>query len=406
MFLVDRVSLRELAQLDLSSLPTEFRLFKFGENETSKGTFVLDQAGAESVMAAYQKHGIELHLDYEHDQRIAAAWFVPDVRSDGLWAANVRWTPRASEMLRSREYRYFSPTFYADGKKRITKLVNAALTNLPAMDNQEPLIAASEAVELSVWSTAFVDTLPDSSFLYVAPGKKDGDGKTTPRSLRHFPVKDASGKPDLPHVRNALARIPDSNVPAAVKARITAEAERMLGKEKRMKSIVGLKDDATEDDVQKRVEALAGAEKQLLELTGKSTVAEALEAVKASQRATALAVGEAEKLASRLAALEDDKWGVEINTAVKEFRLTPAEAEEHKALKDVERDVARRLLSKRVPNKPAGTDVERKDDAVGDKATTALKLMADFKKANPQASTADAYIACAAEHPALFTEEA
>lgn len=81
---------------------------------------------------------------------------------------------------------------------------------------------------MAVWSTALVDTFPDSSFLYISPGGKKVDGKTEPKSLRHFPVKDANGKVDLPHLRNALARIPDSGVPADVKARLKAKAEAML----------------------------------------------------------------------------------------------------------------------------------------------------------------------------------
>lgn len=63
----------------------------------------------------------------------------------------------------------------------------------------------------ATWSSAFMNDLPDSSFAYIEPGgKKDGEGKTEPRSLRHFPYKDASGKIDLPHLRNALARAPQS----------------------------------------------------------------------------------------------------------------------------------------------------------------------------------------------------
>lgn len=79
------------------------------------------------------------------------------------------------------------------------------------------------------WTSAYINDLPDSSFLYVEPGgSKDGDGKTTPRSLRHFPVKDANGKADVAHVRDALSRIPQSNVPDAAKSKATAEAQRML----------------------------------------------------------------------------------------------------------------------------------------------------------------------------------
>lgn len=50
-------------------------------------------------------------------------------------------------------------------------------------------------------STADINDLPDSDFAYIEPGgEKDDEGKTKPRSLRHYPIQDAA------HVRNALAR--------------------------------------------------------------------------------------------------------------------------------------------------------------------------------------------------------
>jgi len=71
----------------------------------------------------------------------------------------------------------------------------------------------------AVWSQKFINDLPDTSFAYVSPGgKKDDDGKTTPRSLRHLPFKDASGKVDTLHLRNALARLDQTDIPAAAKA--------------------------------------------------------------------------------------------------------------------------------------------------------------------------------------------
>jgi HK97 family phage prohead protease len=82
-----------------------------------------------------------------------------------------------------------------------------------------------------VWTAAYVNDLPDSAFLYVEPGgTKDSDGKTTPRSLRHFPVKDASGKPDAAHIANALARISQaSSIPAAARMAAMAKAKDMAG---------------------------------------------------------------------------------------------------------------------------------------------------------------------------------
>ena len=49
-------------------------------------------------------------------------------------------------------------------------------------------------------SAADVNDLPDSAFAYIEPGGKLVDGKTTPRSLRHYPVQ------DKPHADNAAAR--------------------------------------------------------------------------------------------------------------------------------------------------------------------------------------------------------
>jgi len=81
----------------------------------------------------------------------------------------------------------------------------------------------------AVWTTAYINDLADSCFLYISPGgKKDGDGKTTPRSLRHFPYKDANSKVDLPHLRNALARIPQSNLSQDIKDKLMAKARKIL----------------------------------------------------------------------------------------------------------------------------------------------------------------------------------
>ena len=92
---------------------------------------------------------------------------------------------------------------------------------------------------MAEWSTAYMNDLPDSAFLYIEPGgSKDSEGKTKPRSLRHFPYKDASGAVDLPHLRNALSRIPQSNMSADVKARLTAKAQRILADRRAGMSVI------------------------------------------------------------------------------------------------------------------------------------------------------------------------
>lgn len=88
-------------------------------------------------------------------------------------------------------------------------------TTFSPVNGVTPTINTTKAV----WTAAFINTLPDSSFAVILPGgKKDKEGKTTPRSLRKLPFKDANGKVDKPHLRNALARLDQTDLPATAKA--------------------------------------------------------------------------------------------------------------------------------------------------------------------------------------------
>jgi HK97 family phage prohead protease len=70
-------------------------------------------------------------------------------------------------------------------------------------------------------STADINDLPDDAFAYIEPGgTKDESGKTTPRSLRHFPIHDAA------HVRNALARLSTSPFGDKAKVKVVAAAHK------------------------------------------------------------------------------------------------------------------------------------------------------------------------------------
>lgn len=66
-----------------------------------------------------------------------------------------------------------------------------------------------------------INDLPDSDFAYIEPGgTKDATGKTVPRSKRHFPIHDAA------HVRNALARAPQSPYGKQAMPKIKAAAKK------------------------------------------------------------------------------------------------------------------------------------------------------------------------------------
>lgn len=90
---------------------------------------------------------------------------------------------------------------------------------------------------MATWTTNYINNLPDESFLYISAEEstgKDKSGKTVPRSARHFPYKGSDGKVDLPHLRNAIARIPQSNakgLSAEKKTALQDKARKILDHE-------------------------------------------------------------------------------------------------------------------------------------------------------------------------------
>jgi hypothetical protein len=214
-----------------------------------------------------QVYGQDLPFDFEHGKdptkgAQASGWIRDmDMRPDGIYY-KVEFTEDAIGEIKAGKWKYISPSYSEawtndeTGESFDNVPTGGALTNRPYFKGMLPLnfseideteldtrefaaewyqiahdILADIQLdrEFAVWTTAYMNDLPDSAFLYIEPGgTKDSDGKTTPRSKRHFPVKDANGKVDLAHVRNALARIPQSNVSSAAKSAAVAKARRML----------------------------------------------------------------------------------------------------------------------------------------------------------------------------------
>lgn len=139
--------------------PSEFRIWGYGEVRCQwEGepvtVFQFTPEDAQEVVrrAANSQTRGELHIDYQHrtdlpvdnSPAVAAGWFNLEAREDGLYAVNVRWTPRAAQMLIDREFRYHSPVFW-DEKGHIRQLDKLSLTNEPATIDQAPLMASASA---------------------------------------------------------------------------------------------------------------------------------------------------------------------------------------------------------------------------------------------------------------------
>ena len=146
------------ARLDALPLGAEFppkavKLFAMGENTTTKGVFLFDDAAAKSVLAAFAEHGVDLAMDFDHGalaapdgrKRDVPGYYRPEVRADGLYAIP-QWTDVGLDAIRPGasgalpEYRYTSPSFSFDPEtRRVLRLGPLALTSYPATHHAKPL---------------------------------------------------------------------------------------------------------------------------------------------------------------------------------------------------------------------------------------------------------------------------
>lgn len=127
--------------------PDWIQLLPKGSVTANEEELLVDDQALKEILENFSKRKNDLVLDYEHqtltgEEAPAAGWIVDlEIRADGLWA-KVNWTARGKQYVESREYRYISPVvFYRDSDKRGYELQNAALTNNPAIDGMQSIVA-------------------------------------------------------------------------------------------------------------------------------------------------------------------------------------------------------------------------------------------------------------------------
>lgn len=98
-------------------------------------------------------------IDYEHQTLFtamngkpnpAAGWMekAEYISGEGVFV-DVKWTKKAHQQIQDGEYRYISPMFLSDQDGKVTKVINAALTNSPACHDLAEAIAFSSQFEQS-----------------------------------------------------------------------------------------------------------------------------------------------------------------------------------------------------------------------------------------------------------------
>jgi len=195
--------------------------------------------------------GQDIATDFEHGSdtakgKQASGWYkkfeirpsTDDPEQQSLWA-EVEFTDDAKKEIAEKKWKYWSlewdDEYHVNDSGEVVQdvIIGGGLTNRPVAKRTMPInfsedlwneLDSETQKAFAVWTTKYVNSLPNSAFLYVEPGSD------TNKSKRHLPYKDSSGKIDLPHLRNAIARIPQmKGISADLKARLQAKARRLLG---------------------------------------------------------------------------------------------------------------------------------------------------------------------------------
>ena len=121
-----------------------------------RGPYKLTDASAVMTATREKSGRSKIVIDYEHQSlntknnghpAPAAGWIVGlEDRKDGIWGL-VEWTERAAAHVANKEYRYISPVFAHTKEGDVLSLHNAALTNIPNLDQLVALNRAEPSME-------------------------------------------------------------------------------------------------------------------------------------------------------------------------------------------------------------------------------------------------------------------
>lgn len=132
--------------VDVEGIPEEIKILPLGHVHSQKGDFEVDDESVRMIRKAFKSRKLDLVIDYEHQtlkdvQAPAGGWIEDIYKGDDAVIAKVRWTDRAKEYLKNREYRYLSPVVMVRKKDRKAAAIHSvALTNTPAIDGMFALV--------------------------------------------------------------------------------------------------------------------------------------------------------------------------------------------------------------------------------------------------------------------------
>ncbi|XXX79160.1 phage protease [Sorangium sp. So ce134] len=312
-------------QLVNGQAPREIRLFRKGENPSTKGAFLFDDVAAKQVMSTYERMGRKwVSIDYDHGslQRNpvdpsrsarSAGKASLELRDGELWATNIRWSPAAKASIEAEEWPSVSPAFSHGEDRRPTWLMNFGLTGNPALHAPAELIAASALRAI------FDPTDPDDPEVAASTntGAEPARTEAAAKVMEKLNMKTRTAA--------ELAEFLGWTEEEAAQALVMWRGRKKALNGSAVALSVGLAAEAEEPAVLERLHALAGVERRIFAALGAKDEESALGAITGLQKAAK----DAETLARSLADIQTKQIRSEVdallNSGKDAKKLTPAE---------------------------------------------------------------------------------
>ena len=195
-----------------------------------------DDKGRALAARLNERHAtVRFNLDYEHQAMLseengkpapASAWATKFEWRDGqgLFAVDTQWTANARQMIEAGEYAYLSPVIVYDKRTgEITDVINAALTNIPALDINPVVQERVERLNANFSPTEIDSMNPVLKALLKALGLAD-DATETQATAALTPLQAA--KSELTAMLTALGVTDSKAATAALNALTIVRTER------------------------------------------------------------------------------------------------------------------------------------------------------------------------------------
>jgi phage I-like protein len=143
--------------------PTEFALFTYGSNPAyhiGEGESDIFMSEQEAFQMMANNHAKRVMIDYDHgslnpnpvdpaESAKAAGHGKLTLKENGIYLTEIEWTPKAARMIADGEFGGMSPAYEQDAEGNMKKLINVAITNLPALMNNAEFLNQKRSIEMA-----------------------------------------------------------------------------------------------------------------------------------------------------------------------------------------------------------------------------------------------------------------